>query len=60
MTNEETDDIEISVGSREWCEDQQNPVADAIAAAEEIFDPLDGLVERTAVDPGAPFAPDGP
>jgi hypothetical protein len=33
-------------------------VAAAIEAAEEICDPLDGLVERTTADPGAPFAPD--
>jgi len=33
-------------------------VADAIDAAEEILEPLDGLVERVAADPGAPFAPD--
>ena len=26
--------------------------------AEDIRDPLDGLAERTAIDPGAPFAPD--
>ncbi len=30
----------------------------AIDAAEEMRDPLDGLVEKTAADPGAPFAPD--
>jgi hypothetical protein len=30
----------------------------AIDAAEEIRDPLDELVEKTATDPGAPFAPD--
>ena len=30
----------------------------AIDAAEEIRDPLDGLVEKTTADPGAPFAPD--
>ena len=33
-------------------------VAETIDAAEEIIDPLEGLVERTAVDPGAPFASD--
>ena len=33
-------------------------VADAIDAAEEILEPLDGLVERVDADPGAPFAPD--
>jgi hypothetical protein len=29
-----------------------------IAAAEEVHDPLDGLVEKTARDSGAPFAPE--
>ena len=33
-------------------------IADAIDAAEELRDPLDGLVERATMDPGAPFAPD--
>jgi hypothetical protein len=36
----------------------ENQIADAIDAAEDIRDPLDGLVERTATDPGAPFEPD--
>ncbi|MGB8898219.1 MAG: hypothetical protein WCC90_02700, partial [Methylocella sp.] len=36
----------------------ENPIADAIDAAEDIRDPLDGLVARTAADPGAPFAPE--
>ena len=36
----------------------ENPIADAIDAAEDIRDPLDGLVERTTADPGAPFAPE--
>jgi hypothetical protein len=35
-----------------------NFVAAAIDAAEDVHDPLDGLVEKTAIDPGAPFAPD--
>lgn len=35
-----------------------NPIVDAIDAAEEISDPLDGLVEKSAEDPGAAFAPD--
>ena len=39
-------------------DDDGNPVAAAIADAEEIPDPLDGLVERVAKDPGAPFTPD--
>ena len=33
-------------------------IAATIDAAEELRDPLDGLVERTTIDPGAPFAPD--
>src|SRR5262249_3319918 len=36
----------------------ENLIAAAVDAAEEIRDPLDGVVERTATDPGAPFAPD--
>jgi hypothetical protein len=35
-----------------------NPIAEAIGAAEDIADPLDGLVERCAADPGAAFTPD--
>ena len=36
----------------------ENLIAAAIDAAEKIRDPLEGLVERTATDPGAPFATD--
>ncbi len=36
----------------------ENLIADAIDAAEEVRDPLEGLVEKTAADPGAPFAPE--
>ena len=43
-------------------EDQNNAteilIADAIDAAEDIHDPLEGLVEKTVIDPGAPFAPE--
>ena len=35
-----------------------NPIVDAIDAAEEITDPLDGLIEKSAEDPGAAFAPE--
>ena len=35
-----------------------DPICAAIDAAEEVRDPLDGLVERTATDPGTAFAPD--
>src|SRR5205814_481297 len=33
--------------------DPESVVADVIDAAEEIYDPLDGLVERTKTDPSA-------
>jgi hypothetical protein len=33
-------------------------IAAVIDTAEDIRDPLDGLVEKTATDPGAPFAPE--
>jgi hypothetical protein len=36
----------------------ENLIATLIEAAEELHDPLDGLVEKTSTDPGAPFAPD--
>lgn len=35
-----------------------DPILDAIEAAEEITDPLDGLVEKSAEDPGAAFTPE--
>jgi hypothetical protein len=38
--------------------DTQNTIVAAIDAAEEIHDPLEGLVERTLKDPFAAFAPD--
>jgi hypothetical protein len=37
---------------------EADEVAAAIDGAEEICDPLEGLVERAATDPGAAFAPD--
>jgi len=36
----------------------ENFIAAVIEAAEDIRDPLEGLVEKTATDPGAPFEPD--
>ena len=36
----------------------ENLILDAIEAAEAIPDPLAGLVELTATDPGAPFKPE--
>ena len=38
--------------------DNEAQIAAAIYAAEEVPDPLDGLVEKVAADPGAPFAPE--
>ncbi|MFO1036171.1 MAG: hypothetical protein U1E45_04935 [Geminicoccaceae bacterium] len=42
-------------------DDPLNPedlIVDAIAAAEDVRDPLNDLLVRTGSDPGAPFAPD--
>ena len=36
----------------------ENLVAAAIEAAQDILDPLEGIVEKTATDPSAPFAAD--
>ena len=38
--------------------DNGDPISAAINAAEEVCDPLEGLVEKTRTDPRAPFAPD--
>jgi hypothetical protein len=35
-----------------------NRIAEAIGAAEDVPDPLDGLIEKCATDPGAGFAPE--
>ena len=35
-----------------------SPILDTIDGAEEILDPLDGLVEKSAEDPGAAFTPE--
>ena len=59
MTTEmpgETDTPDIVTS--EMADGDENPVAAAIAAAEEITDPLNGLIDRVADDPGAPFAPE--
>ena len=59
MTRDKIDETETpDTVPNEIPDDDKNPVAAAIAAAEEIPDPLDGLIERTADDPGAPFAPE--
>jgi hypothetical protein len=38
--------------------ENENSINSAIEAAEAVRDPLDGLIETTATDPGAPFAPE--
>jgi hypothetical protein len=38
--------------------DAENLIAEAIDAAEDIADPLNGLVERSMADPGAAFTPE--
>lgn len=38
--------------------EDMNPILDAINAAEEFTDPLDSLVQKSAVDPGAAFTPE--
>ena len=37
-------------------DEAEDGIEDVIDEAEEVRDPLDGLVERTSTDPGAPFA----
>jgi hypothetical protein len=39
-------------------DDSNTQIIAAIECAEEIADPLDGLIERVSADPGAPFMPD--
>jgi hypothetical protein len=36
----------------------ENPIAAAIRSAEEVADPLDGLIEKVIADPGALFVPE--
>lgn len=45
-----TEEIEFEIGT--------NPIAEAIGAAEDVLDPLDGLVDKCAVDKGAAFTPE--
>jgi hypothetical protein len=44
--------------SDEIVSEDLNPILDAIDAAEEVPDPLDGLVEKSSEDPGAAFTPE--
>ena len=43
---------------RNVTEEAENLIAEAISRAEDIRDPLEGLVEKTATDPGAAFMPE--
>src|ERR1700689_4797401 len=38
--------------------DAKDPIADAIQAAEEVCDPLVGLIEKSTNDSGSPFTPE--
>jgi hypothetical protein len=42
----------------EYENETENLIAAAIDTAEDVRDPLEGLVEKTSTDPGAPFVPD--
>jgi hypothetical protein len=44
--------------NRERIKIADHEIFDTIAAAEEVHDPLDGLVEKTVGNPGAPFTPE--
>jgi len=59
--NEEIEIEPVAATATEGSADTSNPtvdpIAEAIGAAEEIADPLDGLVEKIADDPGAAFMP---
>ena len=59
MTRDKIDKTKTpDAAASEIADGDENPVADAIAAAEEIPDPLGGLIERVAEDPGALFVPE--
>jgi len=59
MTINKIDDSEIPETVLDaTAEGHENPLAAAIADAEEIPDPLEGLAERVLDDPGAPFEPE--
>src|SRR5262245_7130675 len=47
-----------SRGGRGVTADSERVIAAAIGEAEDIRDPLDGLLDSAATDPGAPFVPE--
>ena len=58
MTRDKIDETETpDTVPNEIPDDDENPVAAAIAAAEEIPDPLAGLIERTADRPSGSGPP---
>ena len=48
----------VSTKSDEQTKIAEQGIIDTIAAAEDVHDPLNGLVEQTAADSGAPFTPE--
>ncbi len=58
MTTDKITDTETLESEEGKVDTVDNPVAVAIAEAEEVPDPLEGLAERVPNDPGAPFEPE--
>ena len=58
MTTDKITDTETLESVERNVDTVDNPVALAIAEAEEVPDPLEGLAERVPNDPGAPFEPE--
>ena len=58
MTTDKITDTETLESEEGKADTVDNPVAVAIAEAEEVPDPLEGLAERVPNDPGAPFEPE--
>ena len=58
MTTDKITDTETLESVEGNVDTVDNPAALAIAEAEEVPDPLEGLAERVPNDPGAPFEPE--
>lgn len=58
MTTDKITDTETLESVEGNVDTVDNPVAVAIAEAEEVPDPLEGLADRVPNDPGAPFEPE--
>jgi hypothetical protein len=48
----------VGAKSDEQAKIAEQGIIDTIAVAEDVHDPLNGLVEQTAADSGAPFTPE--